>query len=141
MHTHTHMQMASDTEELSRCTSASLAQAISSSATIVGALVQLTLISPQLTLLVVAIAPPIAAFAALASRTDRRLRRRYNEASSAGTISAGEAFSKLPTIQAYAQEEHELRRYICIHAYHAYHAYDRTMPRGLQDARIAYTYM
>jgi len=104
-------QMASDTDELSRCTSASLAQAITSSATIVGALVQLTLISPQLTLLVVAIAPPIAAFAALASRFDRRLRRRYNEASTAGTISAGEAFSKLPTIQAYAQESQELRRY------------------------------
>lgn len=79
--------------------------AITSAATVVGALTQLALISPQLTILVLAVAPPVAFVASFASRYDRKLRRRANEAHTASTVSAGEAFSKLPTVQAYAQEE------------------------------------
>jgi ABC-type multidrug transport system fused ATPase/permease subunit len=104
-------QLATDTEELARSISASLGMAITSAATVLGAVVQLAVISPQLTLLVLLIAPPIATVASFASRYDRRLRKRANEASSAATMSAGESFTKLPTIQAYAQESREAARY------------------------------
>lgn len=104
-------QLTTDTDEVSRSVSASIGMAITSTATVLGTLVQLALISPHLTALVLAIAPPAAALAAIASRHDRALRKQATAASTASSVGAGDAFTKLPTIQAYAQEEREAARY------------------------------
>ena len=104
-------QIVQDTDEVARAVSGSLGMGISSAAGVVGSLVQLAWISPHLTAFVLAIAPPIALMASMASRHDRWLRRKATESSTAATVSAGEAFTKLPTIQAYAQEAREAARY------------------------------
>ena len=87
-----------------------LGNGLASLAAIIGGLFQLFCISPQLTLVTVSVAPPIAMVASLSARHERKMRRKTQGASERAVEGAGEALAQIVTVQAYAQESQELAR-------------------------------
>ena len=103
----------------------SVSMGLGSLTKVLGSLVSLTLISPQLTCLVLLLAPPTAVFAASCARYESGMRQRKDKASEAAVVYAGESIEKLQTVQAYAQEARECSRYDGLLARHG--ALERTL--------------
>lgn len=103
--------ITSDTEEAGRAVSVLLANTLGSVTRVIGALISLFQISPQLTGLTLLLAPPIATLGAVSAAYERRMRKRSRAASDAAVAGASEIVEKLATVQAYAQEEREGVRY------------------------------
>ena len=76
-----------------------------------GGIIQLYLISPQLTGLVILIVPPISALVALSSKRERRMWAHASTSKKATHERALKVVSELVTVQAYAQEEGERSRH------------------------------
>ena len=108
----------SDTDAVGHAVTHSISVGLGSLAKVVGSLVSLTLISPQLTCLVLCLAPPTAVFAAVCARYEVSMRRAKDKASEAAVSSASEIVEKLQTVQAYAQEPKESGRYDALLARH-----------------------
>ena len=103
--------LVADTDLVQRAVSHHLGMGLASLAAVVGGLAQLALISPQLTLLTMSVAPPIAIAASMCARYERGMRRRTQAASEQATSCAGEALAQVVTVQAYAQEDQEAQKY------------------------------
>ena len=103
--------IGSDTDAVGHAVTNSISTGLGSAAKVVGSLISLTLISPQLTAVVLCIAPPTAMFAAACARYETGMRRRKDKANEAAVVSASDIVSKLQTVQAYAQEPRECARY------------------------------
>lgn len=117
--------IGSDTDTVGHAVTNSVSMGLGSMTKVVGSLVSLTLISPQLTCLVLLLAPPTAVFAAGCARYESGMRRRNDKASEAAMVSAGESVEKAQTVQAYAQEARECSRYDGLLAKHG--ALERTL--------------
>lgn len=109
--------IGTDTDTVGHAVTNSISVGLGSLAKVVGSLISLTLISPQLTCVVLLIAPPTAFFAATCARREAGMRRGVLKAGDDAVAGASEVVEKLQTVQAYAQEDRE----------HA--AYDRLLER------------
>ena len=109
--------ITSDTEEVGRAVSHVLGTVLASVASVSGSLASLTFMSPMLTGLVLSVAPPVAAIAALCARREGEMRKVSRAAGDAASAGASEVVEKLTIVQAFAQEEAEAKRYCSLLAH------------------------
>ena len=103
--------ITSDTEEVARAVSHVLGTSLAAIVSVLGSLVSLFTISPPLTALTLCLAPPVAVLGALGAARERRMRKVARAAGDNAVASASEVVEKLSTVQAYAQEQLEEKRY------------------------------
>jgi ATP-binding cassette subfamily B protein len=104
-------RLASDTATLQSAVSANVSMALRHLASMVGAIALLAFTSPRLTLVMLAVVPPVAVGGVRYGRRVRRLARDVQDAlAEAGEI-AEETISGVRTVRAFDAEEREVRRY------------------------------
>ena len=104
-------RLASDTATLQAAVSANISIGLRNAIQLVGGLALLTFTSPRLTLLIVAVVPPIAVSAVVYGRRIRRLARAVQDAVAEGQAVAEESIAGIRTVRAFAAEPAEEGRY------------------------------
>jgi ABC transporter fused permease/ATP-binding protein len=104
-------RLSSDTSVLQSAVSANISIGLRSLAQIVGGIGFLLWTSPILTLLMLAVVPPIAFGAVLYGRRVRKLSRDVQDALAAANETAEEAISGIRTVRSFAAEKAETARY------------------------------
>ncbi|ATB40434.1 Lipid A export ATP-binding/permease MsbA [Cystobacter fuscus] len=104
-------RLSADTTVLQNVVSANIATALRSGAQVVGGLGMLLYTSPRLTLLMLAVVPPMVITTVLFGRRIRLSSRRVHAALAEATGVADEILSGIRTVRAFAAERHEVGRY------------------------------
>ena len=104
-------RLSSDTSVLQSAVSANISIGLRSFAQIVGGIAFLLWTSPILTLLMLAVVPPIALGGVLYGRRVRKLSRDVQDALAAANETAEEAISGIRTVRSFAAEKAEAQRY------------------------------
>jgi ATP-binding cassette subfamily B protein len=104
-------RLSSDTSVLQSAVSANISIGLRTAATAVGGVFFLFLTSPTLTLLMLAVVPPVALGAVWYGRKLRRLSKEVQDALAAANEIAEEAISGIRTVRSFTAEPAEARRY------------------------------
>ncbi|HVE84900.1 MAG TPA: ABC transporter transmembrane domain-containing protein [Myxococcales bacterium] len=104
-------RLAADTTVLQSAVSANVSMALRNGLQVLGALSMLFYTSPKLTLMMLAVVPPVALGAVAYGRRVRGLSRDVQDALAQATDVAEESLSGIRTVRSFAAEELEIRRY------------------------------
>ncbi|MFO0760029.1 MAG: ABC transporter transmembrane domain-containing protein [Byssovorax sp.] len=104
-------RLSSDTTTLQNTVSVNISMALRFVATVIGGIAFLIYTSPRLTLLMLAVVPPVALGAVAYGRRVRKLSREVQDALARSTEVAEEALSGIRTVRAFAAEPSEVGRY------------------------------
>ncbi len=104
-------RLASDTTVLQNAVSANISMVLRNAAQVVGGLIFLFYTSPTLTLLMLAVVPPIAVGAVINGRRVRKLSRDVQDALAASNEVAEESLAGIRTVRSFAAEQSEAERY------------------------------
>jgi ATP-binding cassette subfamily B protein len=104
-------RLASDTTVLQNAVSVNISMALRFAASVLGGVALLVYTSPLLTLIMLAVVPPVALGAVAYGRRVRRLARDVQDAVARSNEVAEEALAGIRTVRAFAAEEAEGRRY------------------------------
>jgi ABC transporter fused permease/ATP-binding protein len=104
-------RLASDTTVLQNTVSANISMVLRHLATVVGGIALLLYTSPTLTLVMLAVVPPVAVGAVAYGRRVRRLSREVQDALAQASEVAEEGLSGIRTVRAFSAEEAEAGRY------------------------------
>ena len=112
-------RLASDTTVLQNTVSANISMALRNLATVVGGIALLFYTSPRLTLLMLAVVPPVAVGAVFYGRKVRKLSRDVQDALAQASEVAEEGLSGIRTVRAFSAERSEAKRYASavVHAF------------------------
>ncbi len=122
-------RLASDTTVLQNTVSANVSMVLRNLAAAVGGIALLLWTSPTLTLLMLAVVPPVAAAAVLYGKRVRTLSKSLQDSLAASSEVAEETLSGIRTVRSFAAEETEAGRYRT--------AIDRTFQLARQRAVVA----
>jgi ATP-binding cassette subfamily B protein len=120
-------RLSADTGTLQSAVSGNLSTALRNLAQLAGALALLVVSSWRLTLVIVAVVPPIAFGAVIYGRRVRRLAKEVQDALAEGAAVAGESLGGVRTVRSFAAEDEEQARYQV--------ANDRTLEKARRRAR------
>ena len=110
-------RLASDTTVLQNTVSVNISMALRFAVSVVGGVAFLLYTSPRLTLVMLAIVPPVALGAVAYGRRVRTLSRDVQDSLARGSAVAEEALSGIRTVRAFAAEPKEIERYAgAVHA-------------------------
>jgi ATP-binding cassette subfamily B protein len=104
-------RLSSDTTVLQNTVSVNISMGLRFVVSILGGVGFLLVTSPRLTLLMLAIVPPVALGAVAYGRRVRKLSRDVQDSLARGSDVAEEALSGIRTVRAFAAEPHEVKRY------------------------------
>ncbi len=104
-------RLASDTAVLQNTVSVNISMALRSVVSCMGGLALLVYTSPVLTLLMLAVVPPITVGSVVAGRLVRRISRQVQDALAEAGEVAEETIAGVRTVRAFAREEQEVVRY------------------------------
>ncbi len=104
-------RLTADVATVQAAVSQSLAQVVNQGITLVGGLVLLFVLEPRLTLVMLAVVPPVVLAAAVFGRALRRVSAEYQDRLAAASADAEEAVSGVRVVKAFAAEDAERRRY------------------------------
>jgi ABC transporter fused permease/ATP-binding protein len=104
-------RLASDTTVLQNTVSVNISMALRFGASVIGGIGCLAWTSPKLTLLMLAIVPPVALGAVLYGRRVRKLSRDVQDSLARGSEVAEEALAGIRTVRSFAAEPSEVKRY------------------------------
>src|SRR5689334_1176784 len=104
-------RLASDASVLQNTVAANVSMTLRAGVQVLGALAMLFYTSPQLTLMMLAVVPPVALGAVAYGRRVRRLSRDVQDALAQASEVAEESLAGIRTVRSFAAEELEARRY------------------------------
>ncbi len=104
-------RLSADTTVLQNTVSANISMGLRNFAAVAGGMVLLFFTSPQLTLLMLAIVPPVALGAVFYGRKVRKLSKDVQDALAKSSEVAEESLSGIRTVRSFAAEHTELKRY------------------------------
>src|SRR5690606_28351147 len=104
-------RLASDTTVLQSSVSANVSMVLRNGATVLGGVALLFWTSPRLTLVMLAVVPPVALGAMIYGRRVRKLSRQVQDALATASETAEQALSGIRTVRAFAAEPVEVDRY------------------------------
>ncbi len=104
-------RLTADVATVQSAVSQALAQVVNQGITLVGGLVLLFVLEPRLTLVMLAIVPPVVLAAAVFGRSLRRVSSTYQDSLAAASADAEEAVSGVRVVKAFAAEDIERERY------------------------------
>lgn len=104
-------RLTADVATVQAAVSQALAQVVNQGITLVGGLVLLFVLEPRLTVVMLAIVPPVVLAAAVFGRSLRRVSADYQDRLAAANADAEEAISGVRVVKAFAAEDIERERY------------------------------
>ncbi len=104
-------RLSADTTTLQNTVSANISMALRNFVAVAGGMVFLFITSPQLTLLMLGIVPPVALGAVFYGRKVRKMSREVQDALAKSSDVAEESLSGIRTVRSFAAEATELKRY------------------------------
>ena len=104
-------RLSSDTTVLQNAVSVNISMGLRFAATVIGGVALLFYTSPRLTLLMLAVVPPVALGAVAYGRRVRKLSREVQDALAESSHVAEETLAGIRTVRAFAAERHEADRY------------------------------
>jgi subfamily B ATP-binding cassette protein MsbA len=104
-------RLSSDVTMVRTMLTQTLTQLLSSLLSLIGSVIILFLLSPQLLLIILALAPALVIFAVLFSRPLRRLSTRVQDRIADSTTTAEEALSGIRVVKSFGREDWEQQRY------------------------------
>ena len=104
-------RLASDTTVLQNAVSVNISMGLRFLASVIGGMALLLYTSPKLTLVMLAVVPPVALGAVAYGRRVRKLSRDVQDALAGASEVAEETLAGIRTVRAFAAEKHEAQRY------------------------------
>ncbi|HYV50229.1 MAG TPA: ABC transporter transmembrane domain-containing protein [Myxococcaceae bacterium] len=126
-------RLSSDTSVLQNTVSANVSMVLRNGIQVLGALAMMLYTSPQLTVLMLAVVPPVALGAVAYGRRVRKLAREAQDALAQANEVAEESLAGIRTVRSFAAEEVEAQRY--------HGAIYRSFDLARRRARVAATFM
>lgn len=104
-------RLASDTTVLQNAVSSNISMGLRSALSVIGGVAMLVYTSPVLSVLMLAVVPPVALGAVVYGRRVRKLSKEVQDALARSSEVAEESLSGIRTVRSFSAEEHEVARY------------------------------